>query len=423
MAILGFVSLGYLLGAAVMYFELPTSGFLSKAFVGGRAWFERREASRLLGEAVIPAVAIEMDKPHKTCDGFTLYTGHRSPQVTLINMGGDVVHKWEAPFSEVWQNDPPHVPDPLHNNRIGIFGSHLYPNGDLLAVYHANGDTPYGYGLVKLDEDSRVLWRFSDHVHHEVDVGPDGTIYALTQKITKEVPKGFEFLRPPSLVDYLVLISPQGHELKRIPLLEAIRDSKYSLASLLETAKRPGIPARPLPYGDVTHANAVKVLSPNLAAKFPMFKAGQVLISLRELDALVILDVGSRSIAWAVQGTWRRQHTPDFLDNGHLIIFDNLGSSAGSRVLEYDPHTKDVVWSYKSENSEPFTAIEQGLCQRLPNGNTILVDPSIAADSGRILEVTPAKELVWRCFCGVQVPTARRYAPDQLTFLKAGPRP
>src|SRR5439155_7009762 len=43
--IFGTVSLSYLLGAAVIYFELPSSGFLNKAFVGARAWYDRRQTS------------------------------------------------------------------------------------------------------------------------------------------------------------------------------------------------------------------------------------------------------------------------------------------------------------------------------------------------------------------------------------------
>jgi len=36
----------YVLGAAVMYFGLPTSHFLGDAFNGGRAWFEQRQLAR-----------------------------------------------------------------------------------------------------------------------------------------------------------------------------------------------------------------------------------------------------------------------------------------------------------------------------------------------------------------------------------------
>src|SRR5262249_4816693 len=160
-----------------------------------------------------------------------------------------------------------------------------------------------GYGLVKLDRDSRVVWAYAANAHHGVDVGPDGTIYALTHEIVREMPKGLEFFPTPALVDSLVLLSPQGKELKRIGLLEAFRDSPY--AALL--------PLRPPSQDsewDVLHANAVEVLRPELAAHFPAFKAGQVLVSLRELDALAVVDPDRGAVVWAARGPWRGQHDP-----------------------------------------------------------------------------------------------------------------
>jgi hypothetical protein len=109
-------------------------------------------------------------------------------------------------------------------------------------------------------------------------------------------------------------------------------------------------------------------------------------------------------------------------------VYDNLGSLARSRVLEYDPRTQAVDWSYTAENSTPFHAILRGACQRLDNGNTLIVNP----DDQHIFEVTPDKKLVWECTCPVRplegpafpflcaITGARRYA--DLPFVKGGHR-
>ena len=110
-------------------------------------------------------------------------------------------------------------------------------------------------------------------------------------------------------------------------------------------------------YRDVLHTNALRVLSSALAPKFPMFKAGQLLISPRNLDALLVLDPDTGKIVWAARGPWRAQHDPSFLDNGHLLLFDNLGSPRGSRVLEYDPLTQAFPWTYPGENGRPFARV------------------------------------------------------------------
>jgi hypothetical protein len=72
LALLGLASLCYLLGAAVIFFDLPSASFLRRAFVGGDAWYEHGPASSS-GPEQQPAASIgAIDKPDKTCDGFTL---------------------------------------------------------------------------------------------------------------------------------------------------------------------------------------------------------------------------------------------------------------------------------------------------------------------------------------------------------------
>src|SRR5262249_11499971 len=78
LSVLGFIGLGYLYGAAVMAFQLPSYDFLDKAFAGAKAWQER-------GRSTIPFLSwdkaaearkegITVDQAEKTYDGFTLYT-------------------------------------------------------------------------------------------------------------------------------------------------------------------------------------------------------------------------------------------------------------------------------------------------------------------------------------------------------------
>jgi hypothetical protein len=218
-------------------------------------------------------------------------------------------------------------------------------------------------------------------------------------------------------MDYLVVLSPEGKELDRpIPILETFHHSTYApLLSSLTRLVGQGSGGQPT---DVLHMNYVRVLTQRLAPRFPRFQAGQVLISLRNTDTIAVLDAKKRSVVWAAQGPWRAQHDPQFLDNGRLLIFDNLGSPRTSRVLEYDPQTQDFPWSYPDESGASFRTDERGMSQRLPNGNTLIVN----SQGRQILEVTPDKEVVWSRSFSAFVTTGRRYGPDQLPFLKGGPR-
>ena len=152
-----------------------------------------------------------------------------------------------------------------------------------------------------------------------------------------------------------------------------------------------------------------------------------MLISLRNMDALAVVDLKKRSVVWLAQGCWRRQHTADFLENGRLLLYDNEGAQVQSRVLEYDPVTHAIPWSYSNENAVSFLANDMGQCQRLPNGNTLIVHPGV----GRIFEVTAGKKIVWESFCRgpivdeknrvrliPNITAAWRYPADELVFLK-----
>ena len=49
--------------------------------------------------------------------------------------------------------------------------------------------------------------------------------------------------------------------------------------------------------------------------------------------------------------------------------------------------TQAIPWVYTNENATRFSAFFRGMKQRLPNGNTLIVDP----DNGRLFEVTPGQ--------------------------------
>ena len=226
----------------------------------------------------------------------------------------------------------------------------------------------------------------------------DGTIYTISYNfLVRDLPPGLEHLPTPCLTDSLEVISPEGKQIKRIPLLEAFKDSPF--APLLSVLEKPSLfddliaADAPMPAAqqdmrrrDVIHTNAVKVLSRKLAPKFPMFKAGQLMISPRHLDTIAMLDPDSGKVTWAARGPWHAQHDPSFLDNGHLLLFDNLGSVKSSRVLEYDPQNQSFPWWYPDDYGTRFLHTHPGVTQRLPNGNTLIVEfrkwPSIRSDAG-----------------------------------------
>jgi hypothetical protein len=425
---LGLASLLFLFGAAAMFFELPGTSFLRRAFLGGEAWYEQRQVTNGADESATPGTVGPIDRPDKSCDGFTLCMHGGGSRASLINMRGDVVHRWNVPFSEMW-SDPPHLRGPIDDATVYFNDGHVYPNGDLVVVVEGPINTKNssnGYGLAKLDKDSHIIWKYAEKCHHDVDVSDDGTIYTLANETLEKVPRGLGFIPTPCMVDCIDIVSPDGRKLKRISLLEALQDSPYSpLLCMLERPARTGgaLPPGTMPSPflddarrrDVLHTNAVKVLNRALAPKFPLFKAGYLLVSLRHLDAIAVVDPESAKVVWAARGPWHAQHDPSFLENGHMLLFDNLGSPVGSRVLEFDPSTLAFPWSYPGDNDKPFLSRIRGMAQRLQNGNTLIVN----SDGGEAFEVAPNRETVWSWSCGhIELNRARRYAPGELPFLE-----
>jgi hypothetical protein len=430
LSMLGVASLCYVLGAAVIFFDLPSATFLRRAFVGGASWYEVEQASSSAPEQQ-PTIAIgPIDKPDKTCDGFTLCLPSGGPRAVLIDMHGKEVHSWAPPFNSIWPESTRLRRGQVKESEVYFNDARIFPNGDLLALVEGpvSVRSPSdSYGLVKLDKDARVLWTYTAHCHHALDVGEDGTIYTLSYNfMVRDLPRGLEYVPTPCVTDSVELISPEGKQIKRIPLVEAFKNSPY--APLLSALEKPQLFSDLMPPDgsmsavqedirrhDVFHTNAVKVLSRKLAPKFPLFKAGHLLISPRHLDVIAMLDPDSEKVVWAARGPWHAQHDPSFLDNGHLLLFDNLGSAKGSRVLEYDPQSQAFAWWYPDDNSPSFFTRIRGLAQRLPNGNTLI----LSSENGEVFEVTPDRETVWSCSFGrATLSCARRYMPEQLPFLK-----
>src|SRR3546814_17539139 len=81
----------------------------------------------------------------------------------------------------------------MHWNR-----TRLMPNGDLIVQFETYGDTPWGYGIARLDKDSNVVWRYLGRSHHDFDIAEDGRIYTLTHEMrTKRYAKPAQNTTPP----------------------------------------------------------------------------------------------------------------------------------------------------------------------------------------------------------------------------------
>lgn len=389
--VLAIALLTFLAGAFIVLHKLPPYPVLKAAYQAGAALYVQRTdysdplKTDLWFDARAPQRGVTINQVSKTYPGLTLFTSGHDAVASLLDMDGRIVHQWRKPFSEVW-DETSVVSRPRSDQFVYFDKAHVFPNGDILAVYIGVGDTPWGLGLVKLDKDSNVIWKFLERVHHDVEVGADGRIYTLTHRMRQKRLEEHRFLEPPFIEDFLVILSPDGTVEKKVSLTEALARSPYGRF----TATVPHFALQ-----DPLHTNAVEPIEGEGARNFPFAEEGNVLLSFRESGLIATFDPRQKVFTWGTRGPWIGQHDPDLLPNGNLLLFDNNGSVGPdglSRVLELDPKTMQIVWSYGGTPTEPLESVLRSEQQRLPNGNTLITE----SDGGRLLEVTPGGEIVWQ---------------------------
>ena len=357
----------------------------------------------------------------RSTQGYTVYTTSHDGSAILVDDVGNEVHRWDAAFRKIW----PHarqVPSWVPDHFIHIRKAHVYANGDLLAVYSTTANTPSGCGLAKVDRHGNTIWTFDENAHHDFDLAPDGTIFALTHHVRQLA--GNDELASlstvPLIEDEVTILDSKGSEVKTISILDALVDSPYFRPILCHVDR----------FGDILHVNTIDVIDEQFAAHYDAISAGDVMICLRNLELMVVMNPDSGQIVWATTGPWNHPHDPDPLPNGNILIFDNYhvrGTEHGSAVLEFNPRSREIVWQYAGTADAPLRSDIRSRQQLLAGGNVLITD----SDNGRLLEVTRDGEIVWEYLNPIRggerddlIPVVcggHRYTAAELPFLADEP--
>lgn len=289
--------------------------------------------------------------------GYNFYSSRRDRGARLLRMDGTPIHEWKAKEKGAWQH------------------AELLPNGDVLVIVKDRR-------LARYDQESRLKWSVKGRFHHDLWIH-EGEIYVLAREI-----ETIESIHPkiPILVDVIRVFSMDGELRREISVLEALRRSKFAFLLPSVSHKRDSKKGRAL---DVLHTNHVEVLDGSRDERGPMYAAGNVLVSMRNINAIAILEPSSAEVVWIWGPTnVAFQHHPTMLENGHILLFDN--GVKRSRVIELDPISGEIVWQYAPGPS--FFSATRGSNQRLANGNTLITE----SDRGYVFEVTPDGKVVWK---------------------------
>jgi hypothetical protein len=421
--VLGLAMLTFLAGMIVAINQTPPYRMVRDAWIA----FSAMQAQQSLLASKWPAYlwmqtnrqekGLVQYEPSSASDGLTVFTSAHEGAVQLVDMDGREVHRWTVPFRKVWPHAR-HVPSWLPDQFVNMQRVHVYPNGDLLAVYSTTANTPSGCGLAKFDRDSKVIWTYDGNAHHDCCVANDGTIYALNHRLRRvdDDTQLASLSNVPIVEDLITVFASDGKERKTFSVLEALVKSPYFRPILYHVDR----------FGDITHNNTIDVVDEKFAARHQGVSSGNLMVCLRNFELIVVLDPDSQQVVWATTGPWHHPHDPDPLPNGNILIFDNYlvqGLHHGSGVVEFDPLTRQVAWMYTGEGASRLRSDIRSCQQVLPNGNVLITE----SDQGRILEVTRARKVVWEYINparggdhGELIPivcSGHRYGRDELPFV------
>ena len=308
----------------------------------------------------------------KTLDGYLLLAPSLGGnEVHLVNLHGEVAHTWTTPY-------PPGL------------DSRLTEAGTLFHTGKTPDDTdrfiskqPWKGGWAgEIDWEGNVLWSVEHpDAHHSAELLKNGNVlFICLELLPPEVAQqvrggraGSEW-RGEMYGDVLVEMTRDGIEVNRWNLWNVLDPLTHVLTAQQEDRS------------EWTHCNSVVEL-PN----------GDFLVSHRTISTIAIISRDTGEMLWELGAPpLSHQHAPYMLENGNILVFDNGTHRVDhylsfSRVLEIEPETKSVVWSYQDPLLVDFFSPLTANAQRLPNGNTLITE----ATFGRIFEVTMHGETVW----------------------------
>jgi len=312
--------------------------------------------------------------------GVTFITGLFEDRLAarLIGENGETLYEWPIDFFDLKD-------DKLYRFDALIHGAHMYPNGDILVTVDQRG-------IFRIDACGRILWRNENGSHHSIDIDDNGDIWTPLVVANYFEPRMFGSAFG---LDQIGRFDPEtGALLETIDLVEAfISSGEEGIVTGEYSASH-----------DVFHVNDVEILDESIASAFPMFSAGDILVSARQRNVIFVIDRKSKKIKWARTGAAQLQHDPDFGADGRITVFDNrgnelagpsngwLGVRGGSRIISIRPDAFDVQTIYQSDENNIFYTPRRGKHQMLENGNILITE----TDAGRVFEVTPDGDIVWQ---------------------------
>ena len=369
--------------------------------------------------------------PERAWNGYTVLSPLGTQAVIVIDMNGNIVKRWD--------------------NYVNSAGgpARVFPNGGVMAASGARPPHQESLELIQRDFEGNVIWRFNRS--EEIKLRDGTTVWSARQHHDwqrEDFPAGYYSpAYKPSIDgsntlilahtnnnrsnvagvqledDRLIEVSWKGEIVWQWIAADHIDELGFSADARNAIKAGPGFNQARGSF-DWLHINSATYVGPNrwFDAGDKRFAPNNVIISSRQANLLAIV-ARDGSIVWRLGPDFSQskelrairqiigQHHAHLIPNGlpgagNLMVFDNGGAAgyglpnpiapdgsntvarASSRVLEINPVTLELVWSYAGPR---FYSSNISGAQRLVNGNTLITD----GPNGRLFEVTKEGTIVW----------------------------
>jgi hypothetical protein len=305
--------------------------------------------------------------PSETHPGLTLFAPLDGKEILLVNMVGKTIHKWQTPYK------PASYAELLANGNLLYAGR--VEDGPLAYLDGAGGK------LMEVDKDCKIVWEYDEpYQHHCFKRLENGNTLILKwvkvpSKTASKVRGGVTDTKKGALMwgDCLEEVTADGkivwkwlaHE-----HLDAEADSICPACSRREW----------------THITSIDTLA-----------NGDILLNCMRTNTVIVVDKKSGEVKFR----WGKQelshpNCATVTKKGNFLILDcgrhTPGEGQGfSRAIELNPDDQKVLWGYEEDPPHYLFSCFLGSCQRLPNGNTLIVEGT----TGRMLEVNQKNCMSW----------------------------
>lgn len=309
----------------------------------------------------------------------------RQTNVRVVDRDGQIIHEWRPRWQEIWPPDEGEWDKRRPIGDMHLHGLAFLPDGSFISNFE-------GFSTFRMDVCGEIVWKHDNSGHHSVSLGVDDTIWVPSEERIREETTRYIGHKGPLHAYRLQKIDFEGTVLQTINLFDVFFKNDLDGFLYMRVPMLGGWAT-----GDTLHLNDIEVVPADYP--LPIFESGDLLVSLRDIQTLMVIDPDTEQIKWTYTGGFVRQHDPDFLPSGKISIHDNRphrmmdpDSQPVSRIIELDPETLERRTLIGEDSDETFFSRITGSHTHLENGNILVA----ASRQGRLLEFMRDGRLVWR---------------------------